>query len=268
MSMPVDILFMRHGESVGNQVKRMMEKGDHSAVTQEFRRLHSTQYPLTSKGVEQIAIVGKWLRDNGLNIFDRHIASNCLRAMGSAGTLGLEGAGWYIDPFLRERDYGQFDFMPLDERVAKFPDYVQSEERDGFFWSPPGGESIAGVAQRLRPLFDTLHRECEGKRVIVVCHGEVMWAVRVLLERMSLERYAELKKSKNPHDRIHNGQILHYSRRDPVTGDIAPHCNWMRSVCPTNLTLSSNEWKRIVRPVYSNEELLRMAGLKTADTTE
>lgn len=55
---------------------------------------------------------------------------------------------------------------------------------------------------------------------------------------------------------MHHCQILHYTRRNPVTGEIAPHVNWMRSVCPWDATLSSNAWHEIERPVWSNADLL------------
>ena len=41
------------------------------------------------------------------------------------------------------------------------------------------------------------------KRVLMVCHGEVMWAFRVRLERMSQETYRELDRQrarKQPRD--------------------------------------------------------------------
>jgi hypothetical protein len=34
----------------------------------------------------------------------------------------------------------------------------------------------------------------------------------------------------------------------------------MRSVCPTDLTLSRNEWETISRPSFSNEDLLAEIG--------
>lgn len=66
-------------------------------------------------------------------------------------------------------------------------------------------------------------RECANKRVLVVCHGEVMWAMRTRLERMSLMRYKDLIESKRFTDHIHNGHILVYTRINPDTGEIAPN---------------------------------------------
>lgn len=73
---------------------------------------------------------------------------------------------------------------------------------------------------RLSKIISRLHRECHDKRVIIVCHGEVMWAFRVILERLTQHQYRELDKSTNVKDKIHNCQIIHYSRRDPKTGKL------------------------------------------------
>ena len=86
-----------------------------------------------------------------------------------------------------------------------------------------------------------------------------MWAFRVRLERMTSKRYHELDLSDNPFDHIHNCQVLHYTRRDPATQVLSPHIEWMRSVCPTDLSLSSNNWQNIVRRQFTNEELLAEA---------
>jgi hypothetical protein len=72
-----------------------------------------------------------------------------------------------------------------------------------------------------------------------------MWAFRVRLERLLEDDFIRLDKSKNPHDRIHNAQILHYKKGQQV-----------RSICPSDKTLSSNGWKEIYRKQFSNQDLL------------
>ena len=263
MTMPIDLVLVRHGESEGNLAKDRAKKGDIEGFTKDFRDRHSSQFRLTTKGVTQAKKAGAWLRRNGLGNFDRYYASEYVRARETAGHLALEGARWYSDILLRERDYGLFDAMPYAERAEKYPDYVKHKDRDGLTWAPPGGESIADAMLRVGRLLDVLHRECSAMRVIVVCHGETMWAMRLRLERMTWERFEELDRSDDPHDRIHNCQIIQYTRRTPGS-DEAPgtRYDWMRSVCPTDLALSSNDWTRIVRPVYTNEELLALAEAK------
>lgn len=266
MTMPIDLVLVRHGESEGNLAKDRAEAGDTEGFTQEFLDRHSSQFRLTSSGVAQAQAAGAWLKANGFARFDRYYASEYVRAFETAGHLGLDllpDQRWFLDFFLRERDYGQFDVMPYADRGKKFPGHVKHKERDGFFWKPPSGESMADVALRLGRLLDTLHRECSDKRVVVVCHGETMWAMRVRLERMTQSRFAQLDGSEAAHDRIHNCQIIHYTRRDPETGAMGRRYDWMRSICPWNEKLSSNVWTRIERPVYTNQDLLALAESKT-----
>ena len=132
-------------------------------------------------------------------------------------------------------------------------------DTDPFFWIPPNWESVAQLTVRLRSVLDTLHRECFDRRVVIVCHGEVMSAFRFLLERMSIERWAELQSSKKPGDKIFNCQVLHYTRRDPATNLLAPHLDWVTSISPADEANTGDGWQKIVRKRFSNEELLQAA---------
>src|SRR5262249_3996503 len=154
--------------------------------------------------------------------------------------------------YLRERDWGRLDVMSIEQRKQEFAEDLRRRELDRFFWQPPGGESMADLCLRIERVIDTLQRDAADQRAIVVCHGEVMWAFRVRLERMSQHEYQRLDNSKHPFDKIHNCQILHYTRREPGTRNVVPYLNWVRSVCPWDLARSPNEWAEIVRPKYTN----------------
>ena len=90
--------------------------------------------------------------------------------------------------------------MSQEERIKKFSHELKRRDRDRFFWSPPGGESLANVAQRVDRFLTMLHRECPDEKAIVVCHGEVMWAFRLRLERMSQGRFTSLGYSNDNPD--------------------------------------------------------------------
>lgn len=247
MTMPIDLWIVRHGQSEGNAANRRRERGDHAEM-EKLKGRHTAHFRLTEKGVEQAKMAGAWLRKNAPNGFDKHYVSGYLRAIETAARLEIAGAQWYVEPYLRERD--DIELAPKNDRITNRASYW------GEVTSP---ESIAQLCLRIDRVLDTLHRECAGLRVIIVAHGDVMRAFRVRLERMPEWRFYELLFSKNPKDRLHNGQVLHYSRRNPETGRISPHINWMRSVCTTDPSLSTNEWEKIERKKYSNEELLEIA---------
>ncbi|MEK7464481.1 MAG: phosphoglycerate mutase family protein [Patescibacteria group bacterium] len=257
--MPLNLVLVRHGESEGNLARSYSRKGDDSKYTAEFKNRHSSLFKLTDRGRTQAASAGNWIKENINPNFFRYYTSEYLRAMETAACLNLPDAKWFSEFYLRERDWGELDITSDEERRTKFEGAMKRRELDSFFWTPPGGESLAHMCLRIDRVLNTLHRECDGKEVIIVCHGETMLGFRVRLERMSQEHFREMESSNKKFDRIHNCQVIQYTRKDPSSGKIAPYLNWMRSVCPSDTTLSSNEWEEIKRPKYKNDDLLAIA---------
>lgn len=254
--MPRNLVLVRHMESEGNVANHRSKLGDDALWTPEFMARHSSSWRLTDLGRLQGGVTGAWIRDEFPNGFDRGLVSGYVRTMESAGLLDIPNMRWFVEMYLRERDYGVLDVMTAAERRVRYADILARRNADSFCWRPLSGESIADLCMRVDRVLATLHREASDQNVIAVVHGEVMWAFRVRLERMTQARWRELDASKDPLDRIHNGQVLHYTRVDPVTGEERPSYGWMRSVCPTDLTRSRNDWEPIVRQKFSNEELL------------
>lgn len=263
MTLPIDTVLVRHGESEGNLAKRLSEKGDHTAMTPEFLGRHTASFRLTDLGRTQARQAGDWLQreffDNSFG-FDRYFVSEYTRAMETAGELGLPNARWFAQYNLTERDWGDLDRFTEEERNARFAESLRMRNVEPFYWKPPNGENFSEVTFRFDRVLGTLHRECSDKRALIVCHGEVMWAARVALERMSQHRFKELHLSKDPDHRIHNCQIIHYTRRNPATGQLAKHANWMRMIRPTDDPVRIFPWVEIERPQYSNEALLELTG--------
>ncbi|GAM18015.1 hypothetical protein SAMD00019534_011900 [Acytostelium subglobosum LB1] len=254
---PLELVLVRHGQSEGNEAQSRSKRGDLSAYTDEFKKKHSSSYRLTDKGIKQAKIAGKWVRENVAQNFDRYYTSEYVRAMETSSLLGLEEAHWLTEIQLRERDKGKMDNISWTEKNERFEPEMKLRKRDSFFWRPPEGESIAQICQRVEHTFTTLRRECANKRVIIVCHGEIMWAFRVRLERLSQIRFHQLQSSKDPRDLIHNTSILWYTRVHPKTGELYPYFKFLRQVCPWRPEYSAPGWVEFDRPVYTNEELMQ-----------
>ncbi len=257
--LPLNLVLVRHGESEGNVANAQSRKGDHSAFTSDFLDRSSRTWRLTNNGIVQAKIAGEWLIKEFPQGFDRNYVSEYHRAMETAAYLQLPEVLWLPEPDLRERDRGYVD-VKSQEELQKEWDYVLKQRTiDSFLWCPPGGESLAQMrGGRIRNHLGTLARECSNMNVIEVVHGEVEWTFRMLLERMSLREFYRLDKSRKDKDRLHNCQILHYTRINPKTGVKEVSYNWMRSVCPWDLSLSTNNWRKIRRHKYSNEEFLAL----------
>jgi len=101
-----------------------------------------------------------------------------------------------------------------------------------------------------------LEEECAGLRVIVVCHGNIIEGFRLILEGLTQSNWITLRDSSDPHDKIHNCQIFWYSRRDPHTRRMRSNIKYYKSICPWDLSKSSNQWHSISPPVFSNDDLL------------
>lgn len=259
--LPLDLVLVRHGESEGNVANKRSRAGDNHDFTPDFLNRHSAKLRLTDKGQKQAKAAGKWLKENGLVQFDRHYVSEYARAQETAALLDLPQARWYMDFQLRERDHGLADILPDDVRKSRFAEFLRLREKQLFYTPWPDGESMAQVCDRLRNnIIGTLHRELADKKVVIVSHGDVMRAFRVILERMSADVYHAIDSEDPSWFKIGNGQILHYTRIDPNDPKhVMTRMGWVRSVNPFAPDFAGHGWKEIVYKTYSNEELLALA---------
>lgn len=265
MTLPLDLILVRHGQSEGNAAKRLSEAGDHSAYSTEFRNRHSGTYRLTDLGRKQATLAGTYINREFCHYvgygFDRYYTSEYVRAKETAGLLGLPEAKWFSDVYLTERDWGDIDIATEQERAEKFGQALRMRQAEPFFWQPPNGESFLTLCLRIDRVLDTLHRECSDKRVIIVCHGEVMRAFQVRLERLSQRRFRELVLSNDPSDRIHNCEVIHYTRRDPgVSRKLQPYIGWVKKIRPAEEPFWHSGWQPIRRPTHSDNDLLAEVG--------
>lgn len=255
--MPVDLVFIRHGRSEGNEAREQSKQGDNRAYTPEFRARLNREWRLTDLGVAQARAAGRWVRRHIAPPYHRCYTSEYVRARETAAHLRLPEACWVQDILLRERSWGRADFvMPESERYELFAAELSARRQDPCYWRPPEGESLAEVCLRVERVLDRVRGRPPGGNCIVVTHEDAMWAARFVLEGLTQEQWRGLLLSDDPCDKIHNGQVLHYSRRDPETGSCSDMLEWMRSVCPWDPSGSRDEWRRIQRPNFSNEELL------------
>lgn len=255
MTLPKNLVLVRHGQSEGNVANKQSRAGDHSAFTDQFLNQHSQYWKLTDQGRREAGLAGEWINEY-FPKFDRYYVSEYHRAMETAALLNLEDAQWSTKVSLRERDRGEIDVLPDHVLKSKYAEVLKRRDLSAFFWRPPEGESLADVDQRIRSFLITLDREARDQDVIVVCHGEVMWTFRFILESMSLERFYKLDRSRDDRDRIHNCQIIWYSRKLAGASRMSDSYNRMRSVCPWDLRKSVNTWQNIQRRKYSNRDLL------------
>lgn len=265
--LPIDLVLVRHGQSEINEAIRRSKRGDHSAYTPELRARPFSQFRLTDWGLAQAQDAGRWIAANlyrETGGFDSFITSAYSRALETAATLQLPNAQWEPNPYLIERGWGDVEATSQFERNRKFKKVFDAWSKDPFFYKPPNGESFAQACLRVEQLLDILCRNYTERRIIIVCHGDIIHAFRFILEHIPIERMSEIMRYERKEEQINNCQIVHFTRRVPREGRITldPSRVWVRMVRPTDKPAFVSEWRMIQpAPLYLNEDLLKIVAV-------
>lgn len=262
MTMPNNLILVRHGQSEANVMQQASKKGDNTRYTEETMTVPDRSWRLTDQGVTQAQTAGRWISEQGIQ-FDRNMVSPYVRTRETAAHLDLSDVRWEENRSIRERSWGEIGSISKDDFRKLYQLNHQWRDNDPLYWNPPAGESIANVAEnRVRNLLSTLHRENDGDNVLLVTHGEFIWATRLVLERWSDEEF--MQRDDDPYQRIHNCTVLHYTRINPETGEEKDKLQWARRAWPVetsdgNWTMHVEPWEEFGRPYYTNSELMEKA---------
>lgn len=187
---PSSLWLVRHGESAGNVARDAAEAAGHHMIDVADRDM---DVPLSERGEHQATTLGGWIARQPDDVRPTHtIASPYVRAQETA-RLALIAAGCppdridiEVDERLREREFGILDRLTKAGIEQRFPEQAAARGFLGkFYHRPPGGESWADVALRLRSLLDSVGRQYAGERLMVVTHQVVVLVFRYLLEHLS-----------------------------------------------------------------------------------
>lgn len=260
--MPRSLTLVRHGESEGNITRTLFEQGTPHPDEPKLMKVHTSCRRLTPKGIVQARAAGVWLRENWFKpIIEaddsyRLYFSPFIRAEETAGYFGF-GDEWYCDNRITERNWGALDLLTYEERMVRYADLNEDRDDDVFYWRPPDGETLQDVCQRLRDMTNTLHRECADAHVLMVCHGETMWAWRTLLEYWSSHDLAHAMRIRDDRTRHLNCRIIQYSRYDASGRDREKLCRvrFVNPVLPDDPHYNQ-DWLPIQRKTYTHEQLL------------
>lgn len=253
---PLNLILQRHGRSVGNERDHILALPDDDPRKIEFLTTPNYLLRLVQKGRLQAEAAGVWLRDNLDFSLDAAFCPDFARSQETAGVTAKAmdlKLLWKESPLLGERHWGDFDMLSLEEQEREYQRRVEDPRR----WTPPGGEPILSGELAARLFIGTLHRKYNMQSVLLSTHGERIIAFRSVIERIPVERLAQMVDEVVP-----NAGLVHYTRKDPVTGEITPNFSWVRLICPWDLKMEKGgerwdgSWKKIDRPEYSYEDLL------------
>ncbi|RYV51535.1 histidine phosphatase family protein [Pengzhenrongella frigida] len=207
-----ELLLVRHGESLSNVAADVAEAAHADVIDVPVR---DPDVPLTARGVGQAEAVGAWLRTLGPDAVPQSVwSSPYVRALQTA-QLAVEGSGLALtictDERLRDRELGVLDRLTTAGVEARVPAEAERRRWLGkFYHRPPGGESWADVALRVRTVLVDLDRQEHGRRVLVVCHDAVIMVVRYICEGLSEADVLEISRTAN----VRNASVTRLVRPD------------------------------------------------------
>jgi len=181
-----ELWLVRHGESVGNVAASQAGAAGADLIQVGLR---DADMALTPTGQAQAAALGTWLAGLPTQGVPQAVwSSPYLRAVQTA-EIAMQGGGvrlpMRIDERLRDRELGILDLLTSSGVQNLFPAEAQRRAWLGkFYYRPPGGESWADMALRVRSLLLDLERPEVPPRVLVVCHDAVILIFRYVCEGM------------------------------------------------------------------------------------
>lgn len=197
---PSSLWLVRHGESAGNVARDAAEAAGLPMIDVATRDM---DVALSPTGESQARTLGRWLADQPEDERPTHtLASPYVRAQTTA-RLVLEESGCppeeidiEVDERLREREFGILDRLTRAGIEQRHPEQAAARAFLGkFYHRPPGGESWADVALRLRSTLDTIGRQYAGDRLLVVSHQVVISVFRYLLEGLTEQELLAIDKA-------------------------------------------------------------------------
>jgi broad specificity phosphatase PhoE len=206
----VELLLVRHGESEGNVAATDARLAGAEVIEVPAR---DADVNLSGTGQEQAKALGTALARIAEDLRpDAVVSSPYARALQTA-EIAVETAGWHVkvrtDERLRDRELGILDRLTRRGVEKRFPEEAERREWLGkMYYRPPGGESWADVALRLRSVLDELNSLGTGHRVMLVCHDALILLFRYVLEGMNEKELLDLAASTS----VLNASLTRYVR--------------------------------------------------------
>ncbi len=204
-SVPSVLIATRHGESTANVEFQHAEAAGALSVPISCR---DADIPLSLRGQQQAHALGRWWAD--LPSADRprsvwcspyvRTAETARIALAQAAGLGAVPVSLTVrlDERLRDRELGVLEMLPSAAIEAEYPEEAARRRKMGeLYYRPPGGESWADVALRVRSVLRDICAEDAGRPVLLVAHDCTVLMLRYALDRLGEEQLTALEPVRN-----------------------------------------------------------------------
>ena len=190
----VELLLIRHGESEGNVAATDARMAGAEVIAVPAR---DADVNLSGTGQDQAKALGAALARIAEEFRPDAVVSSPYARASQTAEIAVEAAGWpvkvQLDERLRDRELGILDRLTRLGVEKRYPEEAERREWLGkMYYRPPGGESWADVALRLRSVLDELNGLGTGHRVMLVCHDALIMLFRYVLEGMTERELLDL----------------------------------------------------------------------------
>lgn len=153
----VSLNLIRHGKTLWNLDRRIQGRED---------------IPLAERGKIQVA---SWCSSLEKISLDLVLSSPMIRATQTAEIIGQRlGLGVIINENLREQDFGLWEGKRMTDIRRVTPGLLEHQERLGWNFCPPGGETRKEVLVRSLGALEKEAEELKGLNVLVITHSGVI----------------------------------------------------------------------------------------------
>jgi broad specificity phosphatase PhoE len=193
----VELVLVRHGESMGNVAAAQAETTSAEVIDVPVRDADVALSPVGEEQANALgALFARWTPEQ---VPDSVWSSPYKRALDTA-SVALAAAGIdraiRVDERLRDRELGVLDLLTSRGVEARYPQEAARRRWLGkFYHRPPGGESWADLALRVRSVLSDLDRTEDGRRVLVVCHDALVVIFRYVCEGLSEAEILEIART-------------------------------------------------------------------------
>jgi broad specificity phosphatase PhoE len=170
--MRTSLWFLRVGQSAYNQRRAFMGQADS---------------PLTQLGQAQVQTALAMIRRQRITQIYTAPQAICREAAQMAQ--GQWSVPITLTPVWADQAMGTWTGLTWREAGRRDPDVMQARMADPVQSAPPGGESLAQVAERVMQGWRQLHQEAHGQRAVVVTGGLPIQIVLCALLRVPLQNY-------------------------------------------------------------------------------
>jgi broad specificity phosphatase PhoE len=203
---PASIWLVRHGESMGNVADSAAHRSGAERLDLDVR---DPDVPLSDTGRGQAEALGRRLAEVPADERPTAVLSSPFARALTTAELAAQPIGLRVctDERLRERDFGAFDGMTRAGIRDQYPDEAKRRDLLGkFYYRPPGGESWADVALRVRTLLFTEGMRYDGERLMLVAHQAVIMVFRYVLEGLTEQELLEIDEK----EQVANASLTRY----------------------------------------------------------